>query len=359
MSSQTTQQNPSSSPGNLSLADILKGLNPGTTYIAPALPYPPHGSPYIEVGKGARSTVFSSPDTPIVLKKKHPGGLLPYAENVALYEHYLGVLIHRSFEGYHPASSRIRVKVPAPRGYFSGDNTIWDTALNRLPNPHRAKTAGFIMEMIQSLPDAVRAALVLCFHPRSAHLAPDTCCIQDVLRRPENRHCLVQPCLGEAARPFSVDDFSLRDLQLGVSDMQRVGMDVKELASAVGEAFAVLHWKLGITGWGVEFVIGTSLDRESDTKDRHAVNLYLIDFGDCRLVHRLSHPEGVKGILADSMLSGCTRRFIPSPVRSPQLYWIFKSAYFAQVNKIGRLSGDRRPEEVMGYYEEQILKASR
>lgn len=78
------------------------------------------------------------------------------------------------------------------------------------------------------------------------------------LSDPRNDHCLVKIYLGSVEGKTGERPFSLRNFELHLNQMEEVGLDVDRIASAVGQALAVLHWAANVDGWGVQFVLGGS-----------------------------------------------------------------------------------------------------
>ncbi|KAJ5639184.1 uncharacterized protein N7484_007046 [Penicillium longicatenatum] len=79
-----------------------------------------------------------------------------------------------------------------------------------------------------------------------------------LLAQPENKHCLARLYLGRANGPINQGKLSLRNFPLYLKSMEDLHMDVNEIASAMGKAYAMMHWGAAVTGDDVEYVLGTS-----------------------------------------------------------------------------------------------------
>lgn len=122
--------------------------------------------------------------------------------------------------------------------------------------------------------------------------------IDKFLARSDNQHCLPRIHLGRRGFPHKdrVDDESLtlRDISLQLDELEQLRVNAYDLADTMGKALAVLHWKAGVNGAGVKFVLGqvpaaqagaasVSMDRlskgspQNDTVERR-IGLWLIDF---------------------------------------------------------------------------------
>ncbi|KAK3937832.1 hypothetical protein QBC46DRAFT_442527 [Diplogelasinospora grovesii] len=186
--------------------------------------------------------------------------------------------------------------------------------------------------------------------------------VQDILREPTNKHCLVRVCLGSGKQEHGEKNMAslLRDFPLDPHMLERLGKDGTELAALVGEAFAVMHWGACIDAEGVKFVLGTAMnDKPADFDDQRlrpkdgdencwwelqyrAVTLYVINFGRCSAVDLGRGKDEVYRALRKVMVNARNSEFNPIPdfnKTQPVLYEAFKTAYIEKSNEILTGSG--------------------
>ncbi|KAF4981269.1 hypothetical protein FZEAL_2895 [Fusarium zealandicum] len=130
-------------------------------------------------------------------------------------------------------------------------------------------SGGNCMERIPPLSDHARDLLVERFCPRQFR--------QAAREDPVNEQCLARIYLGSQNRTAhertttkEVRAFTLHNFILHYSDMVELGMDMQGLARNMGTALAVMHWGALTDARGVEFVLGSTADRENP--------LWLLDF---------------------------------------------------------------------------------
>jgi hypothetical protein len=142
--------------------------------------------------------------------------------------------------------------------------------------------------------------------------------------------------------------------------MEQLGIETVPLAKAMGKAYATLHWAAAINGDDVEFVLGTSATSAQRTDygpdfQHRAVQLYLLDFGQCEAVDLDQDPDVVYQAFKGAMVTGDNQRFIPHYSRSPALFAAFRQGYIEAGNFIlsdRGLENKFNMEDFMKEYEE-------
>ncbi|EEU37784.1 uncharacterized protein NECHADRAFT_88204 [Fusarium vanettenii 77-13-4] len=294
----------------------------------------------IELDYGSRSCVVHKPGQPFVVKKLHP--------RFGFNNHQLAkeaateaMQTNEVFEYFEKWQSKSGVSIRAPGNAKCIENwqEFWNAHKDSLPSPWNFPTPALKMDMIYPLPKAVGRALIQQFYPKREGSTMDPYVVEEILNQYGNQHCLVQPCLGLDVRPRKPGDFSLNNFELSLADMQSIGINVADLAAAMGEAFGLLHYSRRLFCDGIKFAFGTSLENKQHRHSSHIVNLDETD------------EDGL--VMADTMLEPDIRKFIPSPLKSPALYNVFKDAYIGQaiLKEIKLL-----PYMVMKNYERRVAR---
>ncbi|CAI7637043.1 unnamed protein product [Penicillium glandicola] len=234
--------------------------------------------------------------------------------------------VSATFEHYQSINSKVHV--PKPLKFISRirNHAFWDEILPKTPQPYCMRGDVVMMERILPLPKVVRRALVSWFCARGQNL--DTAI--EVLNHPNNKHCLARVYLGKA-NGF-VDRETLRNFPLYLESMEQIGVETLPLAHAMGKAYATLHWGAAINGDDVEFVLGTSIPEASEGDNgqdcqHRAIELYLLDFGQCEVVDMAQDPDVVYQAFKGAMVTGDNQRFIPHYSRSPARFSTFRQGY--------------------------------
>ncbi len=247
-------------------------------------------------------------------------------------EYNLHLAVVNAFDKYDGMADS-GVRVPRVFDIIHADDEFWGQNTHKFPIEHQSPGTMMHMERILPLPKVARQALITHFYPSdngSPSLSPEQ--LRRVLDHTPNKHCLARTYLGKDNGSFTTDSFSLRNFPLYLRPMQELGLDVMGLASAMGKAFAIMHWGAGVNGDDVEFVLGTSaMTREgSDALNfqRRAVGFHLLDFGQCDLVD-LEHEDEdtVYQSFKGAMVTGDNQLFIPHYAKSPELFSAFKGGY--------------------------------
>lgn len=203
--------------------------------------------------------------------------------------------VSRAFDEYADLV-QCRVRVPKLIDYTLGQFTPENLELwSRFPEPHNQPGEVGWMERILPLPKVVRRALVELSieshpHPSLVKSQNSEQLIKRVLDKTDNKHCLGRVYLGRTKPrtplpPPTDDRFSLRNLPLYLDTLRRLDLNINDLATQMGRAFAIMHWGAGINGDDVEFVLGTSLVEDPQAQagtQLRQVNMFLLDFCQCK-----------------------------------------------------------------------------
>ncbi|KAJ5788945.1 uncharacterized protein N7518_005956 [Penicillium psychrosexuale] len=307
-----------------------------------------------QIGAGLQGAVFEQVGKPLVLKKEFPGNEdLP--SNLG-HEYRIHCTVSATFEYYHSLNSEVHVPKPYNFIFKEENNAFWDEILPKIPQAYCIRGDLMMMERILPLPKVVRRALISQFYtPQYLNNTR----IEAILNHPGNKHCLARVYLGKANGTID-QETPLRNFPLYLEPMEQIGIETLPLANAMGKAYATLHWAAAINGDDVEFVLGTSAIapegryHEPDFQHR-AVQLYLLDFGQCETVDLTQDPDIVYQAFKGAMVTGDNQRFIPHYLKSPELFAIFRKGYTEAGNRIlldKRLEDKFNMEDFMQQYEE-------
>ncbi|KGO42792.1 hypothetical protein PEX1_084630 [Penicillium expansum] len=308
-----------------------------------------------QIGSGLQGAVFEQVGKPLALKKESPGNE-KLRSNLS-HEHTIHRGVSATFEYYQ--SINTEVHVPKPLRFISKEenSAFWDEILPKTPEPYRVRGDLVMMERILPLPKVVRKALISQFCAPEQHLNGTE--IEAILNNPQNKHCLARVYLGNANGTIDRKT-PLRNFPLCLDPMEQIGIETVPLANAMGKAYATLNWGGAINGDDVEFVLGTSATAAQGTDhapnfQHRAVQLYLLDFGQCEVVDLTQDPDVVYQAFKGAMVTGDNQRFIPHYSRSPALFATFRQGYIEAGNIIlsdKKLDTKFNMEDFMQEYEE-------
>ncbi|KAI2709065.1 hypothetical protein CBS147332_6124 [Penicillium roqueforti] len=306
-----------------------------------------------QIGAGLQGAIFEQVGKPLALKKESPGNeKLP---SNLYHEYKIHCDVSAAFEHYQSTNGGIHVPKPFELISRKENSGFWDKILPKTPEDHRVPGNLVIMERILPLPKVVRKALISQFCASEQHL--DSAGMEALLNHPENKHCLIRIYLGKENGTIN-HEIPLRNFPLCLESMEQVGVETLPFANAMGKAYATLHWAAAVNGDDVEFVLGTSvIDAQEHGPDfqYRAVQLYLLDFGQCEAVDLNQDPGVVYQAFKGAMVTGDNKRFIPHYLRSPTLFTAFRQGYIETGNFIlsdKRLKDKFNMEDFMQKYEE-------
>lgn len=175
--------------------------------------------------------------------------------------------------------------VPHCFGLMKPDDESWHQVLSQLPQGFERCNA-MVSEKVRSVSEIGRRCLTENYCPEDMQ--------QQIADSPQNRHCLVRVYLGRRRIMHQLHHpvkrlkfFSLRNFPLHADQAEELNLPYEAYARAMGEAMAILHWKVRTDGADVEFVLGaprwtgTGAEDEADSSlelGKHP--LWMLDF-DC------------------------------------------------------------------------------
>lgn len=277
------------------------------------------------ISSGRQGIVFEHVGKPYVIKKENPTWVAKGSEFTIHREYFDNLLPAAAAFIRFRRTVKTNVRVSTPLGYVSETDTrFWDNVLPKMPPEHRTRGNAILMEHILPLTKVTRKALFAYAYGRGKLTTSQ---INTLVNDPDNKHCLVHPCLGD-------DDGDITkypDFYLPFEWLRKVGMEMLELSADLGRAYAILHWGAGIDGRGVKCVLGTRNMGRDDTShscQRRLTGLYFIDFGECTRVNLEDDAYlEVYDAYINAMLSEKNKLIIPPISRRPGYFGGFKDAY--------------------------------
>ena len=242
-----------------------------------------------------------------------------------------------------PTKLRHRIMIPGWENWIQPSRDFfWNELCDYFPEGFQP-TYGILSRRIHALHAPVREALFDYFAPKSmkGNKAKFLAC-------PENKDCLVRLYLGRRAERTSSATFKLRNFELVVNEMEKLGLDTAGFAEVMAHALAVLHGKAGTDADDVEFVLGrapavkippTAADLEAmgsespesrgflalDSRQR-STGTWLLDFNQCQ-----TFPKSAKGTNQLQKAFFFNDPYYPRPIShhpNDVLLWKdFKTAY--------------------------------
>ncbi|KAH7322918.1 zinc finger protein-domain-containing protein [Stachybotrys elegans] len=194
----------------------------------------------------------------------------------------------------------VEFSVPSLHTWISpGSEKFWADNMPLFPKKTVTEKFALVAERVFPVPLPVREALVDTLCPSAIKKRK-----QEFLAQPENKSCLIRIYLGrrETTRTkTNLQNLKLRNFPLHVNEMEEMDLDTKHFAEVMAQALAILHWKAGVDGNDIEFVLGSSPMRfqrpslevtlQSDmlTVAKHcqydfgqrSTSIWIIDFNQC------------------------------------------------------------------------------
>jgi hypothetical protein len=239
--------------------------------------------------------------------------------------------------------------IPKVRYYVEpkSDGGWWEKHAKSLPMADFEKTPDVLcMQRILPIPKLHRDALIEQWCPDGLQYAAKA--------EPSNADCLIRVYLGANRRPRTrpLRMFQLRNFNLyldQIKELSQVEM-YEPMAESMGQALAIMHWKVGIDARDVEFVLGsasTTVDFlpvpaarlatleerfttwhevEQENVHRRAIRLWMLDFNQCRNI--TPDEAGIKTAVDAFFIND---PYFPRPLRgdaAEKLLWSkFAQAY--------------------------------
>ena len=202
-----------------------------------------------EIGTGSIGKVF-----------EHPGTIWAYklpltSDETKLWNNYtITRRIENSFEMLGPLAGQVET----PRAFWyaqESTNEFWDASIDRFPFTDVFplwRRDVLCLERIFPLPKPTRDCLVDLYCHEAGR--------ESAKANAANGDCLVRPLLGRPRQSSAsrLKNFSLRNFKLHLDQIKDIGLEADDLAFAMADALAVLHWHTKIDAMDIEFVLGSS-----------------------------------------------------------------------------------------------------
>ncbi|CAG9991528.1 unnamed protein product [Clonostachys byssicola] len=249
----------------------------------------------VEIGKGQCGTIFALNGTDTVAKI--PNSTEKVDELFTDFRiHYLVIQAMNEVD----TKLRMDINVPELRTWVSpAIQAFWARYGLRSPQYIDAKSFALVSDRVFPVPLPVRDALVDVLCPPAIRKQK-----QVFLAKPENQNCLIRLYLGRreiTKAKKNIQNIRLQNFPLHVNEMEDLGLDTGSFAQVMAQTLAILHWKAGVDGNDVEFILGSSpvstrlpsrAEVMSSDKDsfgthfrfdfgRRSLPLWLIDFNQC------------------------------------------------------------------------------
>lgn len=212
-----------------------------------------HDTPvrFRKIGFGQCGLILHKPGRDFVLKVGRPGF------HDALWSDFVAHFhVYQAFYDQQGLACR----VPKVYAYVNKDKDAWwDMHQPSLKGLQHASfpipSMALVTERILPLPRCARDALVESY----CHPDLQTAVKQDL----SNQDCLVRIYLGKRSPKTTnlTPNFSLRNFNLYLDQMEDLHLPIFDYAHAMGEALAVIHWQANVDGYDIEFVLGSEADK--------------------------------------------------------------------------------------------------
>lgn len=245
--------------------------------------------------------------------------------------------------GQVPSDLRKDINIPHFESWIQPSTALFWFDLQRYLPKNFQPTYGILSQKICALPPPVCEALFDVFAPESIKNTK-----LKFFTRPESQDCLVRLYLGRRLERSTNALFKMRNFDLMVNEMEDLDLDTPFFATVMANALAVLHWKAGIDGDDVEFVLGrvprlqqapsaaemedVGLDSailgefvKLDVRQR-SVGVWLLDFNQCQ-----KFPQTDAGIQQLERAFRWNDPYFPRPgsdhPKDVALWEVFKTSY--------------------------------
>jgi hypothetical protein len=204
------------------------------------------------IGRGTCGTVFEIPRTETALKKGSDRDGIWIDANLTTVAWSAVLETKVLLEAAFPGASIPRV--PQVYWWVSGDELVswWEQNRSRFPDQDNDTGYLFQVQRILPLTRPTRSALIKKYFPLRFQ--------EDALQHPGNKACLVRPYLGSRRddHDFEHPADTLQNFPLHLDQMEDIGLDFAQFSKEMAMGLAVIHWKAGLDGMDMEFVIGSS-----------------------------------------------------------------------------------------------------
>lgn len=306
---------------------------------------------YRIIGVGTCGTIFEIPGTELAIKKGQ--------DKHAMWNDFrLTNIVHYSIQDTREVVQAAFPETTIPRSPHCSDfwlpesNDYWQANLPRFPRSHRTIGAAFQVDRILPLPQPAREALIRLYFDEAAEIQ------EEALNDVENSDCLVRVYLGEnetQAQALGCYD-SLRNFPLRLNMMEDLQLDRVALASEMAIALATIHWKARIDAMDAEFVLGSSVETQSEKRqsfdedtlpsevhpmyfNQRSVHVWVLDFDKSSRIKLTSHDVDRK--LVPAFLGNDP--YYPRPDVDKKLWREFSQVYLKASNIILKTLPKKNP----------------
>ncbi|EUC44524.1 hypothetical protein COCMIDRAFT_97946 [Bipolaris oryzae ATCC 44560] len=204
------------------------------------------------IGRGTCGTVFEIAGTETAIKKGSDKQGLWVDANLTNVACRAVVETKALLESMFPGSSIPRV--PQVYGWVRDEELEkwWEVNRSRFPDQDNATGYLFQVQRILPISKATRTALIKNYFPKEFH--------ESSLADPSNKACLVRPYLGmrRSDHEFDHPAETLQNFPLHLDQMEDIELDIALFSREIAIGLAVIHWRAGLDGMDVEFVLGSS-----------------------------------------------------------------------------------------------------
>jgi hypothetical protein len=288
--------------------------------------------PFATIGQGYCAVIHDWPTHGRRIIKRAHG--LP-GKNDALWNDYkCHIDVHRAMSSVDKPWGVRSLSVPIPHYFVTAANLgEWIDGERLAANPFKEPTSVLIAEKISPLPRPIRESLIRLF------CAPSD--IEAALSDEKNKDCLLRIYLG-VRRPVTAAaaaDFSLRNFELTLDKMTKLGLDPKQFIPSMAGALAVMHHHCLQDADDVEFVLGSASEPPlsctgsagNATLLRRSVCMWLLDFNNVGKIQL--NPDGAKQCMEAFWRND---PYYPRPGTADKELWeLFKDVYMEKAGAMG------------------------
>ncbi|KAJ5192549.1 Protein of unknown function DUF3669 zinc finger protein [Penicillium cf. viridicatum] len=247
---------------------------------------------FLEIGKGQCGTVYALLGTDTVAKI--PNSAEKVCQLLTDFEMHTRII-----EAMTDVETGIDMGIKIPKLYrwaTPNSKNFWSNYGLRFAQNVDAQNFAIISSRVFPIPFPIREAIVDVLCPRIIQRQK-----AEFLAKPENQNCLIRTYLGRrltSKGKTSLESFKLQNFPLHVNEMEDLQLVTSSFAQVMAQTLAILHWKAGVDGNDIEFILGSaplSTQMRADEIDednewslgerfdfcRRSISLWLIDFNQC------------------------------------------------------------------------------
>ncbi|KAL9100875.1 MAG: hypothetical protein Q9163_003802 [Psora crenata] len=285
------------------------------------------------IGLGSCGTIFEIPGTEFVFKKGTSEASLWQDFCLTNKVHNAADKVRTILKDAFPSSTIPKIPV-CYEFHPANDKHFWNENIRRrFPADYRTQQPLFKLTRILPLPQQIREALI------ELYFDDDETIQQEAKDDQKNKDCLVRVYLGEreSIRQQSEGYTSLRNFELRLNMMEDLELDISDLAVEMAIGLAIMHWQALVDGMDAEFVLGSSVIWDEESKafedesapprvinfKRREVHLWMLDFDKASAIEMTE--EHVDKKLMPAFLGNDP--YYPLPTVDGELWSVFCSAY--------------------------------